>query len=217
MAYTQQQGRDFWYQFDLRTKSPTFGPTLGASGALNVQDIWHTARKTGNYPAALVTFVKQAPAAWQAIADVQSKAITEFFGTDRVALRSAFEDFGQGVLLDTREPRLSNNDCIHMMDTGGAPPIGFHRWNASLRSIQTFDAGNTLWNDLAQFNALAWAIQSKARPKQSKTTPNPPLAKADLDAIRTAWLALTQDQIDKQFDLGLGASGYHPSPMAPVV
>lgn len=217
MSYTQATGNEFWYAFDFRTKyTPAFGPTLMAAKAFDVQDIWHAARKTGSYPADVVAFVNQAKAAWEAIAEVQVRTITEFFQADRTALRLAFEDFGQGIMLDNREPRKSNNDCIHMMDTGGAPPIGYHRWHASIRAIQTFDA-DPLWSDLAQFNGLAWAIQSHGRPKQSKVKANPQIDAHSLTAIRSAWLALSQDQLDKQYDLGTGTSGYHPSPSSPVI
>ena len=216
MAYTHAQGNEFWFQFDLRTKySPAFGPTLGAAGAFDVQTVWHDARKGGQYPADLITFVNKAKPAWVAIAAIQSKTINESFGLDRDALRLAFEDFGQGVLLDKREPRLSNNDCIHMMDTGTAPPVGYHRWNAALRAIQTFD-NDALWNELARDNALAWAIQSSARPKQSKVNANPPMNVQDLAKIRAAWMQLSQDEIDLQFDLGSGSEGYHPSPLNPL-
>ena len=217
MAYNQTQGNEFWFQFDLRTKySPQMGPILGKADAFTAQDRFHNARKVGQYPAALAAYAHGALTEWKAIADVQRKTVMEFFGNDRDALRQAFEDFGQGVLLDTREPRFSNDDCVHMMDTGNAPPIGYHRWNAAIRTIQTFD-NDTFWDDLAKVNALAWAIQSKGRPKQSRTKANLPIAAQDLASIRNAWTGLTQDQIDKQFDLGNGTSGYHPSPLTPVV
>lgn len=217
MSYTQAQGNEFWFEFDRRTKyTPAFAPTLMAAKAFDIQDIWHAARKVGSYPADLVAFVNQARPAWEAIAEVQTSTIAEFFQADRTMLRLAFEDFGQGIMLDTREPRKSNNDCIHMMDTGGSPPIGYHRWHASIRAIQTFSP-DTLWADLAQNNGLAWAIQSHGRPKQSKVKANPPIDAKDLAAIRQAWLALTQDQLDKQYDLGTGTSGYHPSPLSPVL
>jgi hypothetical protein len=62
---------------------------------------------------------------------------------------------------------------------------------------------------------LAWGIQSFARPKQL-TTPNPAIAQSDMQDLRDAWLALAPDRRDRQYDLGLGNVGYHPSPKQPV-
>jgi hypothetical protein len=216
MAYTAALGMRFWYTFDRRTKyEPALVPVLQAAGAFQIQDTWHTARASGQYPQALRNFVVPRKASWQQLADIQRNTITEVFQADRAALRLAFEDFGQGVLVDDHQERIDNDDAVHMMDTGSAPPVGYHRWHASIRGIEIFDA-DPLWPTLAQLNALAWAIQSLARPTQG-STPNPPLNADVLAGIRSAWLALSQDQLDRQYDLGSGREGYHPNPTTPAV
>jgi len=143
--------------------------------------------------------------------------ISSILGNDWRDIQSAFEDFGQGILLDSDPRRQSDNDSIHMMDgQDNHPPGGYHRWHASIRVIQLLQIGDTdWWEKLDRVLGLAWAVQSFAKPRQ-QDTPNPAIAQADMQDLRTAWLALTPDRRDKQYDLGLGNVGYHPSPDQPA-
>jgi hypothetical protein len=150
---------------------------------------------------------------WRTLATVQREIFDRHLGANAEDIRLALEDFGQGILLDSHPERIQNGDAIHMMDTGGAPPIGFHRWHASIRAIQTFDRDNW-WSNLDLLVALSWAIQSLARPRQANVA-NRPLRTEKLEQLREAWLTLAADQIDGQYDLGTGTSGYHPNPLQP--
>lgn len=215
MVYTKQLGLAFWYEFDRRTQyNPALRPVLVSAGAFGIQDVWHDARSTGQYPAAFDTFVIARTAAWKTLADLQRSTISELIGKDSDALRLALEDFGQGVLVDAHQERIDNDDAVHMMDTGDEPPIGYHRWHAGIRAIQRLD-GDALWTTLDQCVALAWAIQSVARPRQQAAA-NPPLPDAAIAQLRAVWLALDAGRIDRQYDLGSGREGYHPTPTHPV-
>jgi hypothetical protein len=219
MAYTAEAGRRFWYEFDARTKYDweTFGPIMAQAGAGGIQGKFNDARIAGRYPGDFERYVSPRRASWVAIAGLQRQVIAAHFGDDMNDLQLAFEDFGQGVLLDTARERVDNDDPIHTMDTGASPPEGYHRWHASIRAIQiAIPADRAWWDGLDRLVALAWAIQSLQRPRQLVDRPNPPMAQADLAAVRGAWRDLAPDRVDRQYDLGTGTFGYHPDPMNPV-
>jgi hypothetical protein len=213
-SYTQAVGLEFWYQFDLATKyNPALMPVLQAADAFGIQAHYHAARRDGKYPQAFVDYVAPRVEPWRQLASIQRDIFNRYLGTNVDDIRLALEDFGQGVLLDSHPDRIENGDAVHMMDLGGAPPVGFHRWHASIRAIQTFDQDGW-WVMLDSLVALSWAIQSLARPKQGSVANNP-LPAEKLQQLRDAWLPLAPDQIDKQYDLGTGVSGYHPKPLQP--
>lgn len=217
MAYTREEGRAFWYEFDGRTKyDPAMGPVIGASGAKVIQQKFHDAHSAGTYPASFYHFVEPRAAAWTQLATLQRQIIDQHFAANDADLQSAFEDFGAGVLYDPAPERAAADDMIHTMDTGGAPPIGYHRWHASIRAIQHVLPGDAAWWDsLDHLLGLAWAIQSLAQPQQ-QDHPNPDIAAADLVELRAKWLPLTPAQLDAQYLLRLGTSGYHPDPKNPA-
>ena len=212
MAYTQDLGRNFWYEFDQRTLgTPAFMRVVGTSGAGRIQRTYRDTRRDQTYPGAFLATVQPQRPDWIIIADVQTNTFGEFFKGDWDDTQAAFEDFGQGTLLDTRPGRES--DPIHMMDADDAPPIGYHRWHGSVRATQLLDIGDaSWWEKLDTVVGLAWAIQSFARPRQ-QDAPNPPIAQSDLQALRNVWLPMTPEMRDAQFDLPIG---YHPSPLHPV-
>ena len=81
--------------------------------------------------------------------------------------------------------------------------------------IQPLEIGdNEWWENLNRLLGLAWAIQSFARPRQ-QDMPNPALADGDLQDLRTAWLALTPDRRDRQYDVTAGPWS-SPSPKQPT-
>jgi hypothetical protein len=152
------------------------------------------------------------------IADIQTTMIENILGNDWANIQAAFEDFGQGTLFEPDPERQANNDSIHTMDVQdeSSPPVGYHRWHASIRAIQLLEISDAAWwENLDRLVGLAWAIQSFARPRQ-QNTPNPALPPTDLQELRDAWLALSPEDRDRQYDLTPQAFGYHPSPKEPV-
>jgi hypothetical protein len=215
--YNHDIGRKFWYEFDRATKyNSAFMTIVRRSGAGGVQTDFSDARLNNAYPADFVNAVSPHKADWITMAHAQTKIIHDLLGDDWNDIQAAFEDFGQGVLLDTAPERLANNDAIHTMDIqGAAPPVGYHRWHASIRAIQLLEIGDKAWwEKLDTLLGLAWGIQSFATPKQQNVA-NPPIAQADLQKLRDAWLPLDPDRRDRQYDT-TGDVGYHPSPLSPV-
>jgi hypothetical protein len=219
MAYTHEIGRAFWYEFDKATKyNNDFMTVVFGAGGFDVQDDFHATRQNGSYPAAFRQKFLPRRNDWIRIADVQTTTIKNRLGTDWSDIQAAFEDFGEGTLLDNDPARRAGNDSIHMMDVQDAsdPPVGYHRWHASIRVIQLLNIGDQAWwENLDRMVGFAWGIQSFARPKQQQA-PNPAISQADLQALRVAWLALPPDRRDRQYDLTPEAVGYHPSPKQPV-
>jgi hypothetical protein len=213
MTYTPEIGRAFWHEFDQRTlRSPTMLPIIASVGLTSTLDAYLDTRRAGTFPTAFLAQIQPHRQAWQAIADVQSNTVHQMLGTDLSDIQHAFEDFGQGTLLDPDPELAAENRSIHMMD--GTPPIGFHLWHASIRAIQLLEVGNLAWwEDLNRMVGLAWAIHSFARPQQ-QSTPNPALSANDLQELRDAWLPLLPDRRDRQFDLR--STGFHPSPKQPA-
>ena len=219
MAYTSQIGRRFWYEFDGATKYSTpFMSIISRAGGFGVQNDYKTTRSQGSYPAAFKQKFLPRRGDWITIADIQTATIGNILGSDWSDIQAAFEDFGQGTLLETDPIRQANDDSIHMMDIQDAnsPPVGYHRWHASIRVIQLLNIGDAAWwEKLDGLVGLAWGIQSFARPKQ-QTTPNPAIAQADMQDLRSAWLGLAPDCRDRQYDLTARPAGYHPSPKHPA-
>lgn len=214
-SYSPDMGKTFWYNFDLRTlyNAQFMQNVVRVSGAGIVQDVYAATRSNGTYPNAFLAPHLTKRAEWQEIADVQVQSITDFLSNlDNV--QAALEDFGQGVLLSDHQDRIDAGDRVHMMDTGGSHPIGFHRWHASIRLIQLLGIGDPAWwEELDKRLALGWAVQSHARPVQGNVA-NAPISAGDLQTMRQAWMPMSPQSRDAQFDR-VPVPGYHPSPLAP--
>jgi hypothetical protein len=218
MAYSHEQGRKFWYEFDKATKyNNSFMPIVRRARADIIQSVFFQVRSDEQYPDKFVEFITPHKNDWITLANAQTQTISTLLGSDWNDIQAAFEDFGQGVLLDTAPERRANNDSIHIMDIQGAsPPVGYHRWHASIRAIQLLQIGDQAWWErLDELLGLAWAIQSFAKPRQRDDAPNPPIRDSDLADLRNAWLGMAPDRRDRQYDT-TGDVGYHDTPKTPV-
>jgi hypothetical protein len=217
MAYTPEMGRRFWFEFDNATQGdPNFGTLISRAGGFGIQTDYRQTRMAGAYPAAFRQKFLPRREEWKSIAELQTDMIGELLDNAWSNVQGAFEDFGQGTLFDS-DPRRDDGNRIHMMDGQvGTQLVGYHRWHASIRAIQFLEIGdNDWWETLNRLLGLAWAIQSFAKPRQ-QNMPNPALADGDLQTLRTAWLSLTPDRRDRQYDLTAGPVGFHPSPKQPA-
>ena len=176
MAYTREIGRKFWFEFDGATKySEEFINVIASAGAFGVQDDFQNTRDAGTYPDAFRQKFLPRRDDWVCIADIQTTTIANLLGAEWSDIQAAFEDFGQGTLFEPDPERQANNDSIHTMDVQdeNSPPIGYHRWHASIRVIQLLNIGDAeWWERLDSLVGLAWGIQSFARPRQ-QNRPNP--------------------------------------------
>jgi hypothetical protein len=217
MPYTSEMGRHFWYEFDRSTKyNDSFMEVVNRAKAGRIQTVFNSTRVKKEYPDRFREFVLPVRPDWEILAASQTDAIRLNLGGDWSNVQLAFEDFGQGVLNDADPERAANNDSIHTMDISGTdPPVGYHRWHASIRAIQLLSIGDVAWwEKLDELLGLAWAIQSFARPKQ-QMAPNPRITAGDLQELRNTWLGMSPERRDRQFDL-TGDVGYHPMPKQPV-
>jgi hypothetical protein len=134
------------------------------------------------------------------LAQKQLEIIKRSFGSDIESQQKAFEDFGQGVLYDDRTPRPVERR-IHMMDEG---QFGFYRWHIFIRTAALLNLESEMWIHVDRHLGLACAIDSTQHPKQSNndgSNPlNPEISLEILGPLRSFWLSLSFEEIDKEFD-----------------
>jgi hypothetical protein len=197
---------DFWFDFDNRFQDAP-GPDaiqamIGLGDIDALVDTFVQRVGEGTVSTSYQGDVTPLRAALVALSGLQLAAFDDHFHGDDDLQRLAFEHFGQGDLFDERRP----GNEVHMMDAGVTPPIGYHRWWAILRAMTVLDIDAARWQAIGRHVALAWAVQSEARPRQGMH--NTPLPSARLAALRTFWLARTDDETDAAF-----AAGPRPAPV----
>jgi hypothetical protein len=197
---------DFWFDFDNRFQDAPSPEAIQAMIGLGdidaLVDTFVQRVGEGTVSTGYKDDVTPLRAALVALSGLQLAAFDDHFHGDDELQRIAFEHFGQGDLFDERRP----GNEVHMMDAGVTPPIGYHRWWAILRAMIVLDVDAARWQAIGRHVALAWAVQSEGRPRQGMH--NTPLPPARLAALRTFWLARTDDEIDAAF-----ASGPRPAPV----
>ena len=196
---------EFWFDFD-NFFNPSFGETgndvLAAyqaiRGPFGPLASWHGHRRAHTYPDGFRDDMAPNKDALMTLADMQLAIFDRHFQGDPAAEQNAFEEFGQGLNFDDRRP---DGDKVHKMDQGGPgrPPTAYHAWHAFIRAIVLLGADEQRWLAMDRHLALAWAIQTEARPADDNPA-NPPLAPDRLQALRDAWLVLDFDQLDDAFD-----------------
>jgi hypothetical protein len=204
MVYSRQLGINFWYEFDNFFLWDERQDVLDAFG--NISDLDRICKEhkiNGTYPIDFINEVKQDDQRIKSIiflAQKQSDIIIKNFGNDIKIEQRAFEDFGQGILYDDRQPRPVNNR-IHMMDEG---QFGFYRWHTFVRTAVLLDYKPGRWLNVDRHIGLACAIDSKQQPRQSmndgKNPDNPKIHPIILDKLRSFWLPLYFEELDREFD-----------------
>jgi len=195
---------EFWFEFD-NVFNPGFGlvtdevfTAYDATGApFGITGAWRRHRGAGTYPDGFGAEMAPNSAALLFLADQQLLILDRHFGGDSDAERSAFEEFGQGILFDSRRPA---GDKIHKMDRrpDGATN-GYHNWHAFIRAAVLVGANEARWLGIDRLVGLGWAIQTAAMPVQDAPD-NPPLPAARLQTLRNRWLTFDVDQLDAAFD-----------------
>jgi hypothetical protein len=212
MPYTRDQAIDFWFTFDDTFKDHTppevlqlYSRLFATGGGIDrFWLLWKKHRKAGTYPAGFRTEVAPFADDLKNLAARQLEVMDPFWHGDSVALRTAFEDFGQGILYDakldaTGNPRRPAQDRVHQMDgDSGIGMVGYHRWHTITRASLEDGAERGRWLEIDYFIGLAWAIQSEAKPVASRPN-NPGLPATRIDQLRTKWLALSESQLDDAF------------------
>ncbi len=197
--YTRESAIEYWFEFD---QAFLFNPLP------KVNEYFPKAYPNGDLDA-LVDLVKQTTDAGSlaaalaerrdgilGLAGIQTSIMRKYFQAD-ADLQLAFEDFGQGVLLDSSDRRPPTR-LIHMMDGTPEDWVGFHRWHAFIRAAIALGADESEWSAIDHMMALAWAIQSEADPQEDSPA-NPGLPTERLEVLRNAWLNASDSALDRAF------------------
>lgn len=203
--YTQDLGRDFWFDFDNQTLwqrtriiSDAFqrGYFAQGWGLDSLPDFLRTSFADQNHPAPFVANVEPGKQGLLDLAAIQLQVIDRHLRDDE-SIRRAFEDFGQGVLYDDRAPRPPGR-LVHMMDGSPDTWVGWQRWHGFIRAASLLGESPDRWLHVDRCMALAWAIQTEADPVNDNPA-NPGLPVARLDVLRNAWMTLSFEQLDWAF------------------
>ena len=170
--YTQEQGKEFWFDFDNQTLWQRTDAVTNAmvaayfSQSLNLDllyDEWRISFLRKNYSPTFEERIRDGAAGFVEMASIQLEIIDSHFNLDEENIRSAFEDFGQGVLYDPRPPRRPTR-YIHMMDGTPDTWVGYHRWYAFNKAAVLFGADEARLLSISRYITLAWCIQTELNP-----------------------------------------------------
>lgn len=175
MANGRERSMEFWFEFD-NFFNPSFGQVpaevFDAYSSMPGIDFplerWREHRRLGTYPDGFGAEMISIRDPLLFLSAKQVEMLDRHFAGDPDSERTAFEQFGQGVLFDDRRPV---GDKVHKMDTSGPddPPVGYHRWHPLIRAAvmvgRTLDGGSRLTA------TLVWHGQSSRRPGRLRTRP----------------------------------------------
>jgi len=204
MTYSRSIGTDFWFDLDNQTlwqRTPqvtnailnSYG-SIGPSIDLDLPaDSFRTSYSQPNHPAPFINQMQPGKSGFIDLANIILNIVNTHLDDDS-AIQTAFEDFGQGVLLDVR--RVAGFQ-VHKMDGNPLSWVGYHRWNAFMRAIQLFSHDANRWLFLNRCLGLAWAIQTIMDPKDDVV--NPEMNMLELSDLRNAWMSMTETHLDWAF------------------
>jgi hypothetical protein len=197
-----RRANEFWYEFDEATVYDISAELRAAYEFLRAQlgrweravyFAWRDAQAAGTYPRTFVEYVTPIRPQLAVLSRAQLGVFDAFYCRRDPRLVTAFTTFGEGVLFDPRRAPMEHE--VHTMN--GSPPVGYHTWHAFLRAMMLLDIDSRRWREIAPLNALAWAVQTVAKPQQR--TVNPPLPRSTVRALTWKWLPRTIEQLDEDF------------------
>ena len=119
---------------------------------------WRQHRRLGTYPQGFIGEISSIRDKILFLANMQVAIMDLYFDGDSKLERRAFEDFGQGVLFDSKHWR-DRSDHIHKMDIVGPDknhPRGYHRWHVFIQAAALLGADSNRWlNDESNTYVLA--------------------------------------------------------------
>lgn len=212
MSATQDNALDFWYKYDDFFKFHRPENISKALGKVDpyrkVLNLFYFHNDKGTMNSGFKNELQDVKDSIKLLEDSSKRIFDEFFKGDQQLEQNAFELFAQGLLFDNKldekgNPRRPEGDKIHMMDS---EVTGFVAWHAFTRAVGLLElAGNK--EQLLQTDRhiclaaaiLATQIESGHRPVQSDDpSDNKPMDKKLLDNLRSSYLKLTFEQIDKK-------------------
>uniref|UniRef100_UPI000EF5CD5A hypothetical protein n=1 Tax=Streptomyces sp. E5N91 TaxID=1851996 RepID=UPI000EF5CD5A len=164
-----RRANELWYMFD-ETTLYNVGPeleqaftdietALGDGWERAIFDAWMAMAATSDYPNNFIEYVTPIKGPLQVLSKAQLGVFDTYYRPYGHGIVGAFADFAQGVLNDPRRERP-----VHTMN--GNPPPGYHIWFIFMRSMMLLDISRHRWERMAPINAMAWAIQTIAKPSQ---------------------------------------------------
>jgi hypothetical protein len=203
---SRQMGADFWYDFDNQTLlqrtreindaiTRAYRPLGG--GLDSLPNIFESSYKSSSHPAQFLAAIAPGKSGFVDLAAAQRKIVSDHFGNDMDSLKSAFQDFGQGVLYDPRAPRYPSI-LVHMIDGSPDDWVGYRRWHAFVRAAMFSGADAVFWLQMLRFIALAWGIQTEMSPTVDAPN-NPPMAPSRLQLLTAFWTSADIALLDKAF------------------
>ncbi len=203
MPYTRDIGREFWFQFDNRFlfPDPEVVDALQSAYVFNGSamdldkpvDLFRVSYGQPTHPEPFLNAIQPNRSGFVDLARIQSDVISAHLATND-DIRTAFEDFAEGILLD---PRRLPGMRVHKMDGNPEDWVGFHRWYVFARAVELLGENAEQWRYLGHCIGMAWAIQTVAKPGDDIV--NPELPTAQLTAIRDRWMNLSSQALDWAF------------------
>lgn len=206
MPYTQDAALDFWYEYDQTfffQRPPEvdtlyrdiYGPNVALDALVDL---------VRDHRSDLPAHVLGREHSLRRLAEIQVQIMDRHF-PNMADLQRAFEDFGHGVLFDSKpsaqDPargRRPVSSLIHMMDGTPDDCIGYHRWHAFIRAAVAAGADANRWLAINRLVALAWAIYSELDPREDAPN-NPRLSPDRVASLQRGWLAADVTTLNEAF------------------
>ncbi|MFG1670726.1 hypothetical protein [Streptomyces sp. Y7] len=195
-----RRANELWYQFDevtLYNASPELeqayadiATALGDKWERAIFDTWMSMAKSSEYPHNFTEYVTPIRGPLQVLSKAQLGVLDTYYRPHSRGLVSAFADFAQGVLYDPRRERP-----VHTMN--GNPPPGYHIWFIFMRAMTLLGIDRHRWECIAPINAMAWAVQTIAKPDQWNV--KEPLPRATVAREAAKWLPRGITRLDRDF------------------
>ncbi|MGW0422811.1 hypothetical protein [Streptomyces sp. NPDC003015] len=195
-----RRANELWYQFDevtLYSPSPELeqayadiAAALGDKWERAIFDTWMSMSKSSDYPRNFTEYVSPIRGPLQVLSATQLGVFDTYYRPYGRGLVGAFADFAQGVLNDPRRPRP-----VHTMN--GNPPPGYHIWFIFMRAMMLLGIDCHRWERIAPVSAMAWAVQTIAKPDQWNV--KEPLPRATVAREAAKWLPRSITRLDRDF------------------
>lgn len=204
--YTPADGKEFWFDFDNQTLWQRTDAVTNAmvsayfSQKLNLDllyDEWRVSNLRKNYSPTFEDRIINGASGFIDMAMIQLTIIDSHFSADEESISNAFEDFGQGILYDTRHPRRPTR-YIHMMDGTPDTWVGYHRWYAFIQAAVLFGADQQRWLNISRYIVLAWCIQTEMNPSLDNPN-NQPMDEAIKSKYRDHLLTADWEELNRLF------------------
>lgn len=195
-----RRANELWYKFDettLYNPPPELAQAftdietaLGDGWERVIFDTWMSMAASSDYPHNFTEYVTPLKGALTVLSAAQLGVFDSLYRPNSLGLVAAYADFAQGVLYDPRR-----EGPVHTMN--GNPPPGYHIWFIFQRAMILLGIDRHRWERIAPVSAMAWALQTHAKPTQVDV--QAPLPPATLIHEAAKWLPRGVTRLDRDF------------------